>query len=134
MKKLILSLSIIAGLSFASFAQDNSKVAESFVNHLIEDNPEALYSLFSDAAKEVVKKEDITELSTQLKAQLGTPKNIHGATEVVETEGDETFDVVYYHVEYEMGDLDYKIVFGEDKKVNGFFIVPHEDRNEVKKN
>lgn len=134
MKKLFLSAALVAGFSFATIAQENLKVSEDFIQHLVNNEPSKLTAFLSPEAKGMISEEDLINLSSELHTQLGTPVKIHGGTEVTETEGEETLEVVYYHVEYEMGDLDYKIVFNDEHQIHGFFIVPHEDRSEIKKN
>lgn len=133
MKKLLLSALFIAGLNLITFAQKNIEVSEEFIQHLIINDYPKIYSLFSTEAKEVINEEDFTQQVSELSNQLGTPKKLHGGTEITENEGDETYNVVYYHVEYEMGDLDYKFIFNTEHQIHGFFIVPHEDRTDAKK-
>lgn len=134
MKKMILSLCMVVGLSFAGMAQEKSKVAEEFVNTIVENDVSKAYHMFSDEAKQMVTQEQVGEITEQINQQLGNPKKLHGAYETEESEGGQTFQVVYYHVEYDAAEIDYKLVLNDNNQIDGFFLVPHEARNEGKKN
>lgn len=134
MKKIVLSLCMFVGIAFAGVAQEKSKVAEDFVNTIVENDVSKAYKMFSEEAKQMVTEEQVGEITEQINQQLGSPKKLHGAYETEETEGGQTFQVVYYHVEYDAAEIDYKLVINDNNQIDGFFLVPHEVRNEGKKN
>lgn len=130
MKKIFLNLALILGFSTFAMAQDYTPTSDKFIDALFQDKVSEAYDMLSEQAQTMIPIEQLEAIVTQISSQLGQPTEDNGSVEAIE----DNYYVVYRNFKYKAGDFDWKIVMNEAHEVEGFFIVPHEDRSGVKKN
>jgi len=115
--KLILFLHLLFSISIYS---QNEAIGKSFIqSYLQEKDITKSYAFFDDEVKSKVSESLLKSTSQQLESQLGQFKSI------IETNTDG--NTCFYYSEFEKMKLDIKISFGENKKIIGFFFVPHKE-------
>jgi pimeloyl-ACP methyl ester carboxylesterase len=114
-----LTLSILL-ISFLCFSQNNENGVLFIKSLLQEKDYEKAYSFFDDAVKSQLTQKSLEDTAQQLEGELGKFKSIIEIHNEKET-------TAYYYSDFENVKLDIKISFNTDKKIIGFFFVPHRE-------
>ena len=106
-------------LSIISKSQ-NQETGRAFIQILLQekDYPKA-YTFFDESMKTKISESFLKETAEKLEKQLGKFKS------VIEIKNEK--ETYCYYSDFENIKLDIKISFGENKKIIGFFIVPHKE-------
>ena len=112
-------LIVLLLLSIASKSQ-NQKTGKYFIQTLLQEkNYPKAYTFFDETTKTKISESVLKETVEKLEKQLGKFKS------VIETNNEkETYS---YYSDFDNMKLDIKISFGENKKIIGFFFVPHKE-------
>ncbi len=106
-------------ITFNSYSQ-NTEIGKSFINaFLIEKNTQKAYTFFDDNIKSKISELQLKETLEKLETQIGQFKSI------IETNNEK--ETYFYYSDFEKMKLDIKISLNDNKKIIGFFFVPHKD-------
>ena len=112
-------LIVLSLLSMASKSQ-NQETGRAFIQILLQekDYPKA-HNFFDESMKAKISESFLKETAEKLEKQLGKFKS------VIEIKNEK--ETYCYYSDFENIKLDIKISFGENKKIIGFFFVPHKE-------
>lgn len=112
-------LIVLLSASIASISQ-NQETGKYFIQTLLQDKDYSkAYTFFDETMKNIISESVLKETVEKLEKQLGKFKS------VIETNSEkETYS---YYSDFDNLKLDIKISFGENKKIIGFFFVPHKE-------
>ena len=110
---------LITLCSFLCFSQ-NQETGKFFIQTLLQEkNYPKAYTFFDETVKTKISEPLLKETSEKLEIQLGKFKS------VIETNNEK--ETYFYYSDFDNMKLDIKISFGENKKISGFFFVPHKE-------
>ena len=119
-KKMKFFLSFLLLLSTSFVFSQNIKIGNSFIKELLQEkNYPIAYDFFDETIKNKISESVLKETVEKLETQLGQFKFIIETSKEKET--------YFYYSDFEKMKLDIKIAFNENKKIIGFFFVPHKE-------
>lgn len=105
--------------SFMCLSQNNQDGILFIKSLLQEKNYDVAYSYFDNVVKNQLSQKNLEETAQQLENQLGKFKSI------IETFVEK--EAITYYSDFDKAKLDIKISFNANKKIIGFFFVPHQE-------
>ncbi|MDO8683243.1 MAG: DUF3887 domain-containing protein [Armatimonadota bacterium] len=97
-----------------------TKIAESIVDSMAKGDFASVTTEFNATMKSQLPALELGEVWTQVTTQAGPFKARTGTREAQE----QGYNVVYVTCQFEKSNIDIKVVFDNDKKVTGLFMVP----------
>lgn len=108
-----------SSLSYSTNPVDEySELAKSLIEGLKEGDHQKTSALYNDKMKEVVTSEKEDAAWIALSSQYGQFKKISGYARI----DDPAFHFVFVKSDFEKATITFRVIFGEDKRIAGFFI------------
>ncbi len=120
MKIFIINITLLIPVLCSS--QTEKEISHTFVNYIfVENNYKAAQALFEESLQAQVSDIVLQTTAKALHTQLGEYKNI------IETNQEQVNSnaIIYAYTKFNQASMDIKLVFDANKKLVGFFIVPH---------